>query len=136
MPSCLSVGVKLGLLPCRCASRGVVADETRNSIEEEPGEQQHGEEPAEQCGDGSKGAEPWWWRGARKNVGAAAESDGIRGVGKGGDQDKRIAALEEKTAQRQRRRTTISRRGGATPGVVGLRCRGMTEPASRGRRRR
>ncbi|KAK9132067.1 hypothetical protein Scep_011595 [Stephania cephalantha] len=36
MPSCLSTGVKLGRRLCWCASRGVVAEETRNSIKEEP----------------------------------------------------------------------------------------------------
>ncbi|KAK9087440.1 hypothetical protein Syun_029834 [Stephania yunnanensis] len=137
MPSCLSTGVKLGRRLCRCASCGVVAEETRNSVKEEPGVSSGGEGAGPSSGgagaeqrrrriaeassvDGTRG------RGGRgtqghgavlvasggENVGAAAKSDETRGGGKEG----RTVMPEEKTAQWQRRRTTISRKGGARLG--------------------
>ncbi|KAK9122176.1 hypothetical protein Syun_019793 [Stephania yunnanensis] len=89
MPSCLSTGVKLDRRPCRCASRGVVTEETPNSVKEE-----------------SRRASQRWKCGGSGEI---RQNPRWQKVG-------RTAALEEKTTQRQRCRTTISLRGGARTG--------------------
>ncbi|KAK9098177.1 hypothetical protein Syun_025222 [Stephania yunnanensis] len=71
----LSTGVKLDRRPCRYASRGVVAKETRNSVKEKPGAS---------SGDRTGGRGAVVVASGGGNVEAAAESDGTRDGGKGG----------------------------------------------------
>ncbi|KAK9093302.1 hypothetical protein Syun_028213 [Stephania yunnanensis] len=108
MPSCLSTGVKLGRRPCQCASRGVVVEETRNSVEEEPGRATATEE-----------------RGR-----ADAEEQGPSSGG--GGSRRRAATAEDRGGEQRRRRIAEASSVGGTGGrgVDGIRGRGAVLVAS------
>ncbi|KAK9133331.1 hypothetical protein Scep_012859 [Stephania cephalantha] len=113
MPSCFSTGVKLARRACRCVSREVVAEETRNSVKEEPGASSGGREPGPSSGGGSGGRGAVVVANGRGNVGAAAESEGTCSVekggrsgqanrGAGGEDRAAAAALDDNLEQEQR----------------------------------
>ncbi|KAK9105477.1 hypothetical protein Scep_022321 [Stephania cephalantha] len=130
MPSCLSTGVKLGRQPCLCASRGVVAEETRNSVKEEPrassggggaGHEQRRLRIARRASRWRNRGRAKW--GPRSRVGGSDDEC----VGAMGKQIEPAAAKRGQTEgarrkpQRRWRHQTTNSRGRARPGVSSAR---------------
>ncbi|KAK9134613.1 hypothetical protein Syun_013943 [Stephania yunnanensis] len=110
-----STGVKLGRWQCRCASRGVVAEDTRNSVKEFLTRATAAEEPGASSGGkkGSRGGGKGGHR--RRKFGAAAEIEGTRGGEKGGRGGAMICPMASaftRGDQRRQRKRTRSGTGG------------------------